>query len=87
MTRHNRNSSGIWFVDDIENILVAVDEANLDIARRIDTPEMRVYRLGYEAAVEAIAKAFGITYAIKTPDASSIQLMQPISTRPTLSSD
>lgn len=71
MTRHSRSGSGIWFADDIENILTAVDEANLDVARHVDTPEMRVYRLGYEAAIEAIATAFGIAYVPKTPIAQS----------------
>ncbi|MBC8492377.1 MAG: hypothetical protein H8D43_01225 [Chloroflexi bacterium] len=87
MAHNNPNDTDIWFVDDIENILIAVDKANLDIARHIDTPEMRVYRLGYEAAIGAIASAFGIAYATKTPSASSMQLMKPISTGPAPSFD
>lgn len=53
---------GVWFKDEIRNTLVALDAANLDIAQHIDTPEMRLYRKGYEAAIQAMAIAFGISY-------------------------
>jgi len=52
----------IWFRDEIENVISAVDAANSDIASCIDTPEMMLYRRGYEAALKAIAEAFGIGY-------------------------
>ena len=58
---------GIWFRDGIENILLAVDEANLDMVSRFDAPEVRIYRRGFAAAISAVATAFGLQYA--TPDA------------------
>ncbi len=54
---------GIWFRDGIEDILLAIDEANLDMVSRFDTPEMRIYRQGFAAAINAVATAFGIRYA------------------------
>jgi len=60
---------GVWFKDEIKNTLLALDAANLDIAQHVDTPEMRLYRKGYEAAIQAMAVAFGISYATATiPD-------------------
>jgi hypothetical protein len=54
---------GIWFKDGIENILLAIDEANLDMVSRFDAPEVRIYRQGFAAAIHAVATAFGIRYA------------------------
>ena len=54
---------GIWFKDGIENILLAIDEANLDMVSRFDAPEVRIYRQGFAAAISAVATAFGIRYA------------------------
>ena len=54
---------GIWFRDGIKNILLAIDEANLDMVSRFDTPEVRIYRQGFAAAISAVATAFGIRYA------------------------
>jgi len=55
---------GVWFRDEIRDTLLAVDIANLDIANSIDTSEMRLYRKGYEAAIRAVATAFGISYPL-----------------------
>jgi hypothetical protein len=54
---------GIWFKDGIENTLLAIDEANLDMVSRFDAPEVRIYRHGFAAAISAVATAFGIRYA------------------------
>jgi hypothetical protein len=54
---------GIWFKDGIENILLAIDEANLGMVSRFDAPEVRIYRQGFAAAISAVATAFGIRYA------------------------
>jgi len=62
---------GVWFKDEIKNTLVALDAANLDIAQHVDTPEMRLYRKGYEAAIQAMAIAFGIAYTPATVPTSS----------------
>lgn len=53
---------GIWFKDGIKDILLAIDEANLDMVSRFDTPEVRIYRQGFAAAINAVATAFGIRY-------------------------
>ena len=61
---------GIWFRDDIENILLAVDEANLDMVSRFDAPEVRIYRRGFAAAISAMAVAFGIRLATAAQESS-----------------
>ncbi len=57
----------VWFRDDIQNTLRAVDSANSDLFKTISTPEMRLYRQGYEAAIRAIGEAFGIRYKPANP--------------------
>ena len=58
------SSSGldVWFKDDIKNALRAVDSANAEVFKAINTPEMQMFRQGYEAAIRAVAEAFGIGY-------------------------
>jgi hypothetical protein len=64
MYGHQEDSGlGIWFRDGIKNILLAIDEANLDMVSRFDAPEVRIYRRGFAAAISAVATAFGIRYA------------------------
>jgi hypothetical protein len=63
MYREEERGLGIWFRDGIENILLAIDEANLDMVSRFDAPEVRIYRHGFAAAISAVATAFGIRYA------------------------
>jgi hypothetical protein len=50
----------VWFKDDVQNALRAVESANAGLFEIIDTPEMQLYRQGYEAALRAVAEAFGI---------------------------
>ena len=67
---------GIWFRDGIENILLAIDEANLDMVSRFDAPEVRIYRQGFSAAVSAVATAFGIRCALsRTPLPQSANIL------------
>lgn len=61
-TASTANGLRVWFRDEIENTIEAVDLANRDIAKHINTPEMQMYRMGYEAAIEAFAASFGIRY-------------------------
>jgi len=56
----NDNVWGIYFWDEIANILLAIDEANLDMTARFDAPEVRIYRQGFAAALTAVATAFGL---------------------------
>lgn len=49
-----------WFPDEVEAILRAVMMANGDLADAISSPEMKLYRRGFDAAVAAIAAAFQI---------------------------
>lgn len=49
-----------WFPDEVFNVLQSVALANGDLADAIDTPEMALYRRGFDAAVAAIAAGFGI---------------------------
>ena len=54
-----------WFPDEIENVLRSVTQANGDLADAIDTPEMALYRRGFDAAVLAIATGFGVDAPIR----------------------
>jgi len=67
MTQSRKSGIGVWFKEEIENTICAVDLANKDVAQHIVTPEMQMYRLGYEAAIEALATAFGVKYTRTTP--------------------
>ncbi len=72
-TFERRNhGSGVWFPDEIMDALSAVDLANWDISRQIDTPEVRMYRRGYEAAIAAIATTFGLAYYPRSTYAPTI---------------
>ena len=51
---------GIWSKDEILQAMRAIDMANRSIADQIDTPEMHLYRRGFEAALRAVAEAFGM---------------------------
>ena len=53
---------GVWFQEEVENIIASVESANVDVARHIQTKEMKLYRNGYSAALEAVATAFGVRY-------------------------
>ena len=62
----------MWFVEDVKQILVAVDSSNADIARHITTPEMALYRAGFECALKATALAFGITDWPESADSKGV---------------
>lgn len=69
MIRRRNQSPGVWYRGDVLDILRSVHSANWDIAQHIDTPQMRLYRKGFEAAIEAAATAFGLSYTPPTfPD-------------------
>jgi hypothetical protein len=51
-----------WFRDDINNALRAIDSASAEVFDLVRTPEMELYRRGYEAALRSMAEAFGIHY-------------------------
>ena len=56
------HSSGVWFPEEILNALAAVERANADVAAAVNTPEMALYRRGWESAIGAMAAAFGLAY-------------------------
>lgn len=53
----------IWFRDEIQNALAAVDIASTDLLSGIDSSEIQMYRRGYAAAIRAVAAAFGLSYS------------------------
>jgi hypothetical protein len=76
MYREEERGLGIWFKDEIENILLAIDEANLDMVSRFDAPEVRIYRQGFAAAISAVATAFGIRYtALRTTPTQTAHIL------------
>lgn len=74
MAGRGASSVRAWFPDEIENTIRAVDQANYNVAQHIPTPEMGMYRLGYEAAIDALVTAFGLDYrrsaAISVPQST-----------------
>jgi len=65
MSVERRNQGlGVWFRDEIQDTLNAVDAANWDIAQHLEgTDEIKLYRKGFEAALRAVAAAFGLSYS------------------------
>ena len=62
MEKRLASGIGVWFEQQIEDALQAVNEANEDIADLVPTAEMRIYRRGYVAAINAISATFGCNY-------------------------
>ena len=56
------HGSGVWFPDEIMDILTAIDAANHDLTQELDSPAVRLYQRGYEGALRAVALAFGLAY-------------------------
>lgn len=55
---------GVWFRDEIQDALIAVDAANWDIAQHLEgADEIKLYRKGFEAALRAVAAVFGLSYS------------------------
>jgi len=60
MTRPGAGSVRAWFPDELAAALATVSIANSDIAGAIDTPEMQLYRRGFDAALRALAALFQV---------------------------
>jgi len=61
---------GVWFREEIERVLWATKEAMEATVRATGDKEsdyLRGYRDGYEAAIEALANAFGIRIQRRWP--------------------
>lgn len=65
----------VWFRDEIHNTLAAVDTANFDLASSIDSAEMKIYRKGYAAAIQAVAAAFGVAYSPRSLSSHQSQIV------------
>ena len=55
-----RIQSEVFLKADIENILNSIDEAVADLAVNLPFQEVAIYRMGFAAAMQAVAKAFDI---------------------------
>jgi len=71
---HSAPELDVLFKDEIRNALVAIDQANRDIADEIDTREMRLYRKGYSAAISALAAVFGIDLSDRPANGRSLKV-------------
>jgi len=63
LTVTNTRGLGMWFQADVLRVLEAVHAAitaPLDILPT--SPSVQAYRAGHEATLDAIARAFGLTY-------------------------
>ena len=60
--KHSDVGLGIWFRDDIRNILQSTCDATLGVLANVpENPAARAYRAGFENAIVAVAAAFGLT--------------------------
>ena len=57
-------SQSVWHKQDIAAAMRAVDLSSAAIAQHVDTQEMRLYRLGFDTALAALAVALGIDWPI-----------------------
>lgn len=55
-------SQSVWHRDELENMMRAVAASSDALAGRIQTPEMALYRLGFDTALSALSMAIGIRY-------------------------
>jgi hypothetical protein len=54
-------SAGPWLGEDIQNILLSLNLSSAMTARWAGTPQMAVYRQGYQEALVAVALACGLS--------------------------
>jgi hypothetical protein len=52
----------VWHRDDIAAAMRAVNLSSAAIAQHVDTQEMRLYRLGFDTALAALAVVFGVDW-------------------------
>jgi len=55
----------VWHRDDILAAMQAVDLSSAAIAQHVDTQEMRLYRLGFDTALAALAVSLGVNWPTK----------------------
>lgn len=55
-----RIQSEVFLREDIHNILTAIDQANAALAVRLPLAEVAIYRMGFAAAMRAVAAAFDV---------------------------
>ncbi|MBI3734808.1 MAG: hypothetical protein HY259_15320 [Chloroflexi bacterium] len=74
---------GLWSREEIRNCLLALNQANRDMARRMaaqmtDTERAQIYRDGYGDALRAVAVAFGVAipHLLPEPLPSNVPLPQ-----------
>jgi hypothetical protein len=58
--KERRLESEVFLRNDVENILRAINAANLGIAQHISDPSAAIYRAGFTDAVKAVAMALHI---------------------------
>lgn len=54
------NNMGIWFEQGILDALRAVSFASNSVTSLVPTPEAKIYQKGFDAAIIAMAHAFGV---------------------------
>jgi hypothetical protein len=55
-----RIRSEVFSREDIQNVLRAIDSANRSLAAHLPLAEVGIYRAGFAAAIDAVAKAFDV---------------------------
>lgn len=54
------SGNGIWFEQQIADLLRAVSSATNDVLQSVPTPEAKIYQAGFDAAIAAMARGFGV---------------------------
>lgn len=66
----------VWFMEDVARTLAAIREASAEVFDLVTTPEMQLYRMGYEAALRAVAVAFDVELVEDAPQGAGRCLIQ-----------
>ena len=59
--------SNTFLRHDIQSILRAIDAGNAELATYLPVPEVAIYRAGFVAALQAVAKAFDVHLEPQSP--------------------
>lgn len=65
--KHLSSGMGIWFEQQIADLLRAVSSATTDVLQIVPTDEAKIYQAGFDAAITAMARGFGVESTVSLP--------------------
>jgi hypothetical protein len=64
----------MWFRDDVRNMLLSLSVSSALAGQWSEDPQLAAYRAGYQAAIGAVAVAFGLSPGAVSPQAQARKL-------------